>query len=208
MVRQWRRRRHHQRRHSAGAVAPPATEKVQMVPPTGRHQAGRTSSSEGGPLSDPGFVAGLRPIPSGVVGTPSPWPASDIVGVSPAGTPVEARMGQFGGLVLLAFLTTRCDGCEEFWRGLGDGDRTDLPGSVSTVVVTKGPATTAPAAVEQVADGITRVPVIMSDEAWTDYRVTGYPFFVLVDAPTRAVVGETVGFGWPDVISMIRIAAG
>jgi hypothetical protein len=205
MVRQWRRRRDHQRRRSAGAVAPQATETVPIVPPT---EAGRTSSSEGGPLSDPEFVAGLRPIPSGALGTPSPWPASDIVGVSPAGTPVEARVGQFGGLVLLAFLTTRCDGCEEFWRGLGDGDRTDLPGSVSTVVVTKGPATTAPAAVEQVAAGITRVPVIMSDEAWTDYRVTGYPFFVLVDAPTRTVVGETVGFGWPDVISMIRTAAG
>src|ERR1700704_2181120 len=127
MVRQWRRRRDHQRRHSPGAVAPPATETVQMVP---RDEAGRTSSSsEGGPLSDPGFVAGLRPIPSGAVGTPSPWPATDIVGVSPAGTPVEVRMGQFGGLVLLAFLTTRCDGCEEFWRGLGDGDRTELPGS-------------------------------------------------------------------------------
>jgi hypothetical protein len=79
---------------------------------------------------------------------------------------------------------------------------------VSTVVVTKGPATTEPAAVEQVAAGITRVPVIMSDEAWTDYRVTGYPFFVLVDAPARTVVGETVGFGWPDVISMVRTAAG
>jgi hypothetical protein len=180
-----------------------------MAPPTGRDETSRTSSSspKGGPLSDPGFVAGLRPIPSGAVGAPSAWPATDIVGVSPAGNPVEARIGQFGGLVLLAFLTTRCDGCEEFWRGLADSDRTDLPGSVSTVVVTKGPATTAPAAVEQVAAGIT-VPVIMSDEAWTDYRVTGYPFFVLVDALARTVIGETVGFGWSDVISMIRTAAG
>jgi hypothetical protein len=77
---------------------------------------------------------------------------------------------------------------------------------VSPVVVTKGPATTAPAAVEEAADGITRVPVIMSDDAWGDYRVSGYPFFVLVDAPARVVVGETVGFGWSDVISMIRAA--
>jgi hypothetical protein len=36
--------------------------------------------------------------------------------------------------------------------------------------------------------------------------VTGYPFFVLVDAPNRTVVGETVGFGWSDVISMIGAA--
>jgi len=48
--------------------------------------------------------------------------------------------------------------------------------------------------------------VIMSEEAWTEYRVLGYPFFVLVDPSTRTVLGETVGFGWSDVVSMIRAA--
>ena len=43
----------------------------------------------------------------------------------------------------------------------------------------------------------------MGDETWADYRVTSYPFFVLVDPVTATVVGETVGFGWSDVISMI-----
>jgi hypothetical protein len=47
------------------------------------------------------------------------------------------------------------------------------------------------------------VPLVMSDAAWADYRVTGYPFFVLVDAAHGTVVGETVGFGWSDVRSMI-----
>ena len=51
------------------------------------------------------------------------------------------------------------------------------------------------------------VPVVMSDAAWNDYRVTGYPFFVLVDAVRGVIVGETVGFGWPDVRALIEASA-
>ena len=51
-----------------------------------------------------------------------------------------------------------------------------------------------------------QTPVVMSDDAWSDYRVLGYPFFVLVEPATLTVVGETVGFGWSDVVSMIRSA--
>ena len=161
-----------------------------------------------GPLADPAFVAGLRPIPSAPPGTGSPGPAADIVGVSPAGASVGARLGGSDGLVLLAFLATSCEGCEEFWRGLRDGADVELPGSVTVVAVTRGPGTIPPADVDEVATGIDRVPVIMSDTAWTDYRVSGYPFFVLVEARSRRVVGETVGFGWPDVVSMVRAATG
>ena len=175
------------RRGSAARVAPASTD---------------------GPLADPAFVAGLRPIPPGLPGAGSPWPAADIAGVSPTGTSVGVRMGEFDDLVLLAFLATRCDGCGEFWRGLRDGATVDLPVAVAVVAVTRGPGTIATADVCEVATGISRVPVIMSDRAWSDYRVSGYPFFVLVDAPARRVVGETVGFGWPDVVSMVRAATG
>ena len=52
--------------------------------------------------------------------------------------------------------------------------------------------------------GYGEVPVVMGDQAWTDYRVPTYPFFVVVDVPSRTIIGETVGLGWDDVISMIR----
>jgi hypothetical protein len=194
VVWQWQRSRSHPSRSSRARVAP--------GPPT----SPPATPSASHPLSDPAFVAGLRPIPSGA-GTQPAWAASDITGVSPTGSRLEALIGEFDGLVLLAFLTTQCDGCDEFWRGLRDGAGAELPMSMSTVVVTKGPGTISPPAVENLATGITRAPVIMSDEAWTHYRVSGYPFFVLVDAPTRTVIGETVGFGWSDVVSMIRSAA-
>jgi hypothetical protein len=75
---------------------------------------------------------------------------------------------------------------------------------MSLVIVTKGPESVDASAVAGVSAGIRRYPVVMSDAAWTNYRVLGYPFFILVDPSLRAIVGETVGFGWSDVTSMIR----
>jgi hypothetical protein len=60
--------------------------------------------------------------------------------------------------------------------------------------------------VEAASGRLGSVPVVMTDAAWSDYRVTGYPFLVLVDPETRTVIGETVGFGWSDVHAMIRAA--
>jgi len=155
-------------------------------------------------MSDPAFVAGLRPIPSGPLEPGPPVPAGDISGVDPFGQPVDLRIADFTQPVLLAFLHIHCDGCQEFWRGFRDDSTSDLPPSVSAVVLTKGPESVPPDEVRQAADGVTRIPVIMGDQAWAEYRVTSYPFFVLVDPGTGTVVGETVGFGWSDVISMVR----
>ena len=166
--------------------------------PTGRLSADRPS-----PFDDPALVAGLRPIPSGAA---DPRPAADIVGEDLAGRPRTVRIGAFGGPVLLCFLHVRCDGCDGFWRGLGEGTTVEYPDGVSAVVVTKGPGAVERAEVVRVAGTAGSpggVPVVMSDAAWTDYRVTGYPFFVLVDAAEGVIVGETVGFGWSDVHAMI-----
>jgi hypothetical protein len=163
------------------------------------------------PMEDPTFVAGLRPIPSGPVSPLERRPASDLVGFTPAGDRVELPLRDLGRPVLLCFLHVRCDGCEQFWQGLADGalsGSSELPDTVSAVVVTKGPESVEAAAVARAAAGVTRVPVVMSDEAWADYRVSAYPFFVLVDPDTVSVVGETVGFGWSDVRSMIGATGG
>ena len=106
--------------------------------------------------------------------------------------------------MLLCFLQTQCDGCDEFWRGLGGLPDAGWPEGLSVVAVTKGPGTVDRSEVVRVAAAAGQVPVVMSDRAWADYRVTGYPFFVLVDPSAGTVVGETVGFGWSDVHAMIR----
>jgi hypothetical protein len=156
-------------------------------------------------MDDPAFRAGLRPIPSGPLSPSERRPASDLVGVSPTGDRVDVLIGDLDRPVLLCFLHVRCDGCEQFWQGLADvaPSESELPDTVSAVVVTKGPDSVESVAVARAAAGVTRVPVVMSDEAWADYRVSAYPFFVLVDPGSASVVGETVGFGWSDVRSMI-----
>ncbi len=171
------------------------------------------------PASDPAFVAGLRPIPSRPAGSPALWPATDIFGIRPDGTPIEVRIGDSDRPILVVFLATHCDGCDEYWRGLADERPDGTAGDpaldaesrtagaalarVMPVIVTRGPASQEPADVAATAAGVRCTPVVMSDQAWRDYRVTSYPFFVLVDPASRRIIGETVGFGWTDVVGMI-----
>ncbi len=146
---------------------------------------------------------GLRPVPLGgsTVGTA----AHDLIGVDPSGNPLHIRVVGTAGRTLLAFLSVDCLGCKEFWRALGDSSRLDL-GLDRGVVVTKGPQVISAQEVADLAADLSIVPVIMSDEAWSDYRVLGYPFFIVVDGSSGTVVGETVGMGWDDVASMISAA--
>jgi hypothetical protein len=208
VVWQWQRNRDRRNRRGrnpdlgVGPATPaaPAAQAAQAAQAANPEPA-RQPSRAVGPLSDPEFLAGLRPIPAGSVDTPAPWPASDIFGVSPSGDPIEVHLADHLGRLLLAFLNTNCGGCEEFWTGLRDPDAVGVPTGTSVVAITKGPASLSSADVRMSAAG-TRVPVVMSDQVWIDYRVLGYPFFVLVDTTSRLVVGETVGLGWDDVLSI------
>ena len=149
-----------------------------------------------GPLSDPEFVAGLRPIPSGIGNSAPSWTAVDLNGWRPDGSPVTIELSGRSRPVLLVFLTIDCDGCDLFWAHLADA-----PAGVDVVAVTKSPTEVAPHEVAARAAG----PVVMSSSAWIDYRVTGYPFLVLVDPVSRRIVAESVGFAWSDVDAMLAV---
>jgi hypothetical protein len=154
-----------------------------------------------GPLSNEAFAAGLRPIPTGSLPTPRRAPTDRITGQTPKGEPVEVALGG-GGRFLLCFLATHCDGCDSFWRGLS-GDGEDLPSDVSCVVVTKSSAKVDRHEVQRLSGTVGRWPVVMSDEAWELFGVFSYPFFVVLDAACGEVIGETVGFGWTEVHTMV-----
>ncbi len=186
MVWQWRRNRDHRQRNSRGEIAP--------------REEGRASD----PLSDAKWMDGLRPVPSRRGGSGDARIARDIVGTSPSGRPAELRISQLNQPALIAFLHTHCDGCDEYWSGFGHTDSPPWPRSVFPAIVTRGPDSVDPIEVQQAAAGVLEVSVIMSDQAWIDYQVLGYPFFVLIDPESHTVIGETVGFGWADVLSMIR----
>lgn len=136
--------------------------------------------------------------------------AADIVGVTPTGERIEIHIDGVGGgrgSLLIAFLTARCDGCDIFWQGFGErrpSAQPPLPPDVTPVIVTKGPKAIDPAEVVRLGAATGDVAVVMSDAAWDEYRVFGYPFFVLVDVVTRTVVAETVGFGWDDLVEFVE----
>jgi hypothetical protein len=147
----------------------------------------------------------LRTIPNEAGlggGSSARSPAPDVVGTDPAGRGLAIRIGATGPFVLLAFLATRCDGCDEFWRGFSGTGPGSLPG-ITPVIVTRGPDSTSTEDVARLADR-TDAPVVMSDSAWVEYRVFGYPFLVLVESASRTVVAETVGFGWSDLEELVR----
>ena len=163
----------------------------------------RPVESPPNPLADPEFVAGLRPVPSGLGDGPPTWSASDLTGVHPDGSPVQVVLAGRTRPVLLVFLTTDCDGCDQFWAGLADP-----PVGVDTVIVTKGPDAASVAGVAARAERVPGLPVVMSDAAWSDYRVTGYPFLVLVNPAERAILGESVAFWWSDIDVLVGSAGG
>lgn len=162
--------------------------------------------TEGGgsnPMSDPDFVAGLRAIPTGAPGEAPTWPAGDLHGVRPDGSPVTVSLDAIDRPLLLLFLAVECDGCDSFWRGLSGAGPEELPADVVPVAVTRGPDAVDAAEVAARAGGFAG-DVVMGDGPWSDYRVTGYPFLVLVDPAGRRVLAEAVGFGWGDVASVVR----
>ena len=123
-------------------------------------------------------------------------------GTRPDGSPVAIDLADVGSHLLLVFLTARCDGCATFWSGLADGSDPVLS-AVVPVVVTKGPGSVDAADIADLAAGISG-DVVMSDSTWTDYRVTGYPFLVLVDPAERRILVETVGFDWADIARLLQ----
>jgi hypothetical protein len=132
--------------------------------------------------------------------------AFDVAGVTPDGSAVAAGVVGRDHTTLLAFLSSGCGTCADFWRAFGDGEGTRLPGrDTRLVIVTKGPTLESVSEVARLAPaGITTV---MSDGAYDDYRVPANPYFILVDGPTGNVVGEGAAASWAQVANLLGQAA-
>lgn len=151
----------------------------------------------------PGIDEAIRPTE----GPASLGRGSDLLGVTPGGDAVAVAVGSAPGLTLVAFLSSGCLTCEEFWRAFAreEGRR---PGGLSAdvVIVTHGPEQESPARVLDLAPpGVTTV---MSSEAFDDYGVAVAPYFVLVDGPDQSVVGEGVAQSWLQLDGLLaKVAA-
>lgn len=108
---------------------------------------------------------------------------------------------------LIAFLSSGCVTCHEFWRGLASSTPVAADvGDVRIVVVTKDPSEESIAALRELAPR--RVPVLMSSASWIDYEVPGSPYFVLVDGPSARVLGEGTGVSFEQLGTLIEQSLG
>ena len=142
-------------------------------------------------------------------GVPQPRPeagqttAHDIVGATPAGGAGRAAVVSTRHTTLLAFLSSGCLTCRDFWEAFADD--LALPGTdTRLVVVTQGPESESPAAINSLA--APDLTVLMSSEAWNDYGVPVSPYFLLVDGPSGTVIGEGAASTWESVAGMLERA--
>jgi hypothetical protein len=102
---------------------------------------------------------------------------------------------------LLAFLSSGCLTCRNFWDAFGRPDTLGLPADVRVVVVTKDAAEESVPVLRDLAPR--DLPVVMSSVAWEQYAVPGSPYFTLVEGTTGRIVGEGTGASWAQVQSLL-----
>ena len=125
--------------------------------------------------------------------------AADVVGTDLNGREVVVPMGSSGASTLLAFLSSGCSVCHEFWAAFAAPDLLDIPAGARLVVVVQGPESESPGALRRLATpGLT---VVQSDATWSDYDIPGSPYFVHVEG--GVVTGDGSSTRWEQVRSLM-----
>ncbi len=146
----------------------------------------------------------LRPVPTRS-GPPATRPR-DVVGVGPDGAARRIDVEEAAEPVLLLFLSAGCLGCRDLWEGL-PAVRAGLGGAARLAVVTRSPGDEDPAAIGALAGATPAalgVAVVMSSQAFRDYRVAGPPFLAVATAD--AVLTESVAWGIDQTLQAALVA--
>jgi hypothetical protein len=145
-------------------------------------------------------VAGPLPDPPAVVTAHAP---GDLVGMTLDGDAVKVSLGSAAPATLIAFLTSGCAVCRNFWDDLRRGRPAELHDrDLRLLVVTKDSSHESPSRLAELRpDG---VPVIMSTAAWEGHGVPAAPYFVFVEG--GLVRGEGSATTWKQIASLLRDA--
>src|SRR5436853_4638581 len=151
-----------------------------------------------GPPDEPGEPA--LPEPPAVVTTRAP---SGIVGTTLEGDAVQFSLGAASPPTLVAFLTSGCAVCGNFWDDMRRGRHAQhLDRDIRVVVVTKDSSHESPSKLERLRPH--DVPVVMSSAAWDAHQVPAAPYFVYVE--NGLVQGEGSATTWKQIASLMRDA--
>jgi len=128
----------------------------------------------------------------------------DVAGSSLSGSAVHVGVSGAPHSTLLAFLSTGCSACVGLWEGLRTGVGMIGADDTRLVVVTKGAEAESESRLRELAPQ--GVSLVQSTDAWVDYEVPVSPYFVLVDGPSGAVIGEGSASSWDQVSSLMSQA--
>lgn len=159
----------------------------------------------GHPLADGKAPNQEASVPLGPPRLSSTSEAVDLVGTTPAGEAIQIGVRNARHDTLVAFLSSGCGTCGEFWRSFAS-TTPDVPPGTRLVIVTKSPAEESVSRLRELAPAT--VPVVMSSHAWQDYGVPVTPYFLHVDGPTGKVAGQGTGGSWDQVRSLFSQSRG
>ncbi len=146
-----------------------------------------------------------RAAPAALTRATGSGDAADIVGTVPGGGPVSVSVGG-DRHTLLAFMSSGCKTCANFWVEF-DSPSFDLGGETTRlVIVAQDPAHDSESRLAELSPNGVRT--VCSTSAWETYGVPGSPYFVLIDGPTRKVVGSGTATNWPQVRRLLAQAVG
>jgi hypothetical protein len=142
----------------------------------------------------------VLPEPPAVINTRA---TADIAGTTLEGDAVQFSLGASSPPTLVAFLTSGCAVCGNFWNDMRHGRHTQhLDGDLRLVVVTKDTSHESPSKLDQLRPD--DVPVVMSSAAWDSHQVPAAPYFVYVEG--GLVQGEGSATTWKQIASLMRDA--
>ncbi len=129
----------------------------------------------------------------------APERPSTVVGETLDGDLLELPLSGQGD-TLLAFLSSGCVTCQNFWEAFAAGP-VAVPGGARLVVVAQSEPDESPSALRSRSSaGLT---MVQSSEAWGEFSVPGSPYFVYVDGASGRVVGEGSAASWPQVVDLM-----
>ena len=129
--------------------------------------------------------------------------APDIAGKTLEGDAVQIALRPGAPRTLIAFLSSGCATCHEFWSAFQPEVREPLPGEARLIVVTKDGSHESPSKLRELAPP--DVPVVLSSDAWSAYSVPVAPYFVYVGS-NGDVLGEGSASNWAQIVSLFRDA--
>jgi hypothetical protein len=142
----------------------------------------------------------VLPEPPEVVTTRAP---ADIAGTTLEGDAVKVTLGAAAPPTLVAFLTSGCAVCGNFWDDMRRGRHAEHLGrDMRLVVVTKDTSHESPSKLERLRPD--EVPLVMSTAAWDAHQVPAAPYFVYVEG--GLVQGEGSATTWKQIASLLRDA--